>query len=96
MVLWHVDNLKIACKDSFEVTKLLMYLIRIYRNKIVAHWGKKHNYLGMDLNFSEKGVFRVSMGPYINKIREDFPEEITSTAPSPHCNSLFKGETRKT
>ena len=24
-VLWHVDDLKISCKDSFEVTKLLHY-----------------------------------------------------------------------
>ena len=29
-VLWHVDNVKISCVDSFEVTKLLSYLNKIY------------------------------------------------------------------
>lgn len=27
--LWHVDDLKISCKDKFEVTKLIYYLRKI-------------------------------------------------------------------
>ena len=30
------------------------------------------------------------MIPYIDTIQEDFPEEITSSAPSPHIDNLFK------
>lgn len=29
-MLWHVDNLKISCKDKFEITKLIYYLRKIY------------------------------------------------------------------
>ena len=89
-VLWHVDDLKISCKDDFEITKLLCYLRSIYGNKIVAHQGKKHDYLGMDLDWSEPGIFKVSMIPYIDTIHQDFPEVITTSAPSPHTDNLFK------
>lgn len=30
-VLWHVDDLKILFRNSFEITKLLLYLKNIYR-----------------------------------------------------------------
>lgn len=45
-VQWHVDDVKASCKDGFEITKLFQYLDRIYGNKIIAHRGKKGEYLG--------------------------------------------------
>ena len=44
----------------------------------------------MDLDYSEPGVFKVTMIPYIDKIHEDFPGEIASGAPTPHADYLFK------
>ena len=88
-VLWHVDGLKVSCKDSLEVTKLLAHLDGIYPN-LVAHRGKKGDYLGMNLDFSEDGVFTVDMIPYIKGIIKDFPEEITRKSPTPHADHLFK------
>ena len=44
----------------------------------------------MDLDYSEEGVFKVSMIPYIDKIIEDFPELIDKSAPAPHNDYLFK------
>ena len=29
-VLWHVDDLKISCRDGFEVTKLMKHLDKVY------------------------------------------------------------------
>ena len=72
------------------ITKLLVYLRGIYGNSIAVHRGHKHDYLGMDLDFSENGVFKCSMIPYIDTIFSDFPEAITTSAPSPHTDSLFK------
>lgn len=46
-VTLHVDDLKISHVDSFEVTKLIRYLEKIY-GKVVVHRGKVHDYLGMD------------------------------------------------
>jgi len=89
-VLWHVDDLKISCENDFEITKLWSYLNKIYGGNMKIRRGTHHEYLGMDLDYSEPGVFKVSMIPYIDKIHEDFPEEITSGAPTPHADYLFK------
>ena len=88
-VLWHVDDLKISCKDGFEITKLLHYLNKIYGGKIVAKRGGKGDYLGMNLDFTETGVFQVDMMEYINKVFDDFLEEIGATSPTPHADHLF-------
>ena len=90
-VIWHVDDLKVSCEDKFEVTKLLLYLRDIYGEKNFSYTrGKKHEYLGMDFDYSEEGVFRVSMIPYIDKVHQDFPEVVEKTAPSPYTDYLFK------
>ena len=90
VVLWYVDDLKVSCKDSFEVTKLMKHLDKIYGEKIVPCQGKKGDYLGMNLNFSEPGVFTVDQIPYINNVINNFPKAITRTSPTPHVNHLFK------
>ena len=89
-VLWHVDDVKISCVDSFEITKLLSYLNKIYSGKIVAQRGRKGEYLGMNLDFTEPGVFQVDMIDYIKNVITDFPEEITGSSPTPHADHLFK------
>ena len=89
-VLWHVDDLKISCESDFEITNLWSYLNKLYGGKMKFRRGTHHEYLGMDLDYSEPGVFKVSMIPYIDKILEDFPEEIKSGAPTPHSDYLFK------
>ena len=89
-VLWHVDDLKISCVNNLEITKLLLYLKRIYGSTISINRGQTHEYLGMTLDYSEDSVFRVTMIPYIDTIMEDFPEEITKSAPSPYTENLFK------
>ena len=49
-----------------------------------------HDYLGMDLDYSKKGVLQVSMIKYLKKIFDNFPELITNTAASPAGEKLFK------
>ena len=61
IVVWHVDNLKVSHKDPFEVTKFDQYLLMIYGNNINVHRGNIHYYLGMDLDYSETGVVKVSI-----------------------------------
>ena len=88
--LWHVDDLKNSCKDGFEVAKIMKHLDKIYGEKLVSHRGKKGDYLGMNLDFLEPGVFTVDQIPYIDSIISDFPEVITRTSPTPHADHLFK------
>jgi hypothetical protein len=89
-VVWHVDGLKLSYKNGWEVPRLLLYLKRIYGGRIVVHRGNKFRYLGMDLDYSKKGVFAVSMVGYTDQIIEDFPEEITKSSACPHNENLLK------
>ena len=44
----------------------------------------------MDLDWSRDGVFIVSMIKYLQKIIDDFPEEICATRATPANENLFK------
>eukprot|EP00804_Cyclotella_cryptica_P021554 CCRYP_005857-RB/>CCRYP_005857-RB protein AED:0.22 eAED:0.22 QI:0/-1/0/1/-1/0/1/0/238 len=88
-MLWHVDDLKISCKNSYEVTKLIGYLRRIYGEKMTVQRGGKGKYLGMYLDFMEEGVFQVDMSKYVEGILDEFPEGIQKSSPTPHSDALF-------
>ena len=72
-VVWHVDDLKVSHVDSFENTKLIHYLSKIYGSKMTVNRGAKHRYLGMDFDYSTPGVCRILMDKYIDEIIDDFP-----------------------
>ena len=46
--------------------------------KVNPSQDKKHNYLGMDIDYSKPGIFKVSMTKYIDNMINEFPypEEI--------------------
>ena len=88
-VQWHVDDVRASCKDKFEVTKLFAYLNKIYGKKVVAHRGKKADYLGMSFDYSMDGAVLVDMIQYIGKIFEEFPEALVRTSPTPAADHLF-------
>ena len=89
-VIWHVDDLQSSHVDGFENTKLISYLRKIYGPKMSVTRGKKHRYLGMDMDYSTPGVLQVLIVKYIQDILDDFPELITKSAPTPHTDNLFK------
>ena len=64
-VVWHVDNLKVLQKDPFQANKFYQYLLTIYGNKLKLHIVNIHNYIGMDLDYSEAGVGKVPMIKYL-------------------------------
>ena len=88
-VTWHVDDLKISHKESDEVTKFITELGKRYDNDLTVHRGKVHSYLGMHFDYGTKGTVKISMIPYTKKIIDDFPEPVTSTAPTPAGDHLF-------
>jgi hypothetical protein len=50
---------------------------------------KSHDYLGMDLNFTEPGEVKINMIPYLKGVIKDFPGEITGRATSPAAGHPF-------
>ena len=52
--------------------------------------GRKHNYLGIDLDFECRENAGRSMIPYVEEMTKNFPEEVgTSTAATPAVYHLF-------
>jgi hypothetical protein len=41
------------------------------------HTGRKHDYLGVDMEFTDDGLLEVSMFKYLRNVIEEFPEKIT-------------------
>ena len=89
-IIFHVDDGLASHKNPVENTKLLVYLNRIYGDGVTFKRGKKLTYLGMDMDYTEKGALYVSMLPYIDSILEDFSEKIGNTSPTPAAEHLFK------
>ena len=75
-VVWHVDDLMASCEDDFEQTKFSCYLGRIYGSKLNMHTGHKHNYLGVDMEFTDEGMLEILMFKYLRNVIKEFPENI--------------------
>ena len=88
-ITWHVDDLKVSHIDPFQITKFASYLASIYGEGLVVHHGKVHDYLGMDLNFANKGIAQILMITYTTKVLTDFPEAITTSCATPAADHLF-------
>jgi hypothetical protein len=88
-VVWHVDNLMASCKDNFEMTKFSCYLGKIYGPRLSMHTGKKHNYLGVDMEFNKDRMLDVLMIMYLKNVIAGFPKEISGKAASLAVVHLF-------
>ncbi len=88
-VCWHVDDLKVLHIYAEKMTKFGSWLNATYGVTMVAHRGKIHDYLGMILDYLEKGKVKVTMIDYIKSIIKDFPEEIVSRRATPLADCLF-------
>ena len=54
------------------------------------HRGKRHGYLGMDLDYSVPGKVKTSMIKYLHNIIQGFPEVIKGGASTPVADHLFQ------
>ena len=57
--------------------------------------GKVHEYLGMEMDWIQDGTIIVSMIEYLQKVIDNFPEVIRSTAATPASENLFKVRDKK-
>jgi hypothetical protein len=73
-LLFHVDDLKSSHKDSKVNDQFDKWLQEDYgeHGEVAIHWGKKHDYLGMELDFSEKGKVKIRMTEYVASMLEVF------------------------
>ena len=62
----------------------------IYGEKLTTHKGKVYDFLGIDLDYSEKGAVKVFMIKYQKKVIKEFHHEIKGTSAIPAAVHLFQ------
>ena len=97
-ILWHVDDLKISHVDANAVTGIIETITDQFGKEapLTVTRGKVHDYLGMTLDYSEKGKVMIKMIDYAEKMLADLPEEMNGGAPTPAANHLFDVDENQT
>lgn len=89
-VVFHVDDLKVSHIDLAQIQWFATEMKKVYGDKLTINTGKIHDYLGMMIDYSEKGKVQVSMIEFIKKTIAAFPEEIISKSETPAADYLFR------
>ena len=93
-VTWHVDDVKFShvCKQANK--EFIEWCEKKYGSNLSGHIkltrGKKHEYLKMLLDYSEKGKLKMDMRSYIKNVTEAFPESLSDKVICPWTTRLFK------
>jgi hypothetical protein len=85
---WYVDDTKISHADPAVVSSVVEAIENKF-GKMVVMRGKKHVFLGMDIEFNDNGTFTTTMIDYIKEAIEDFGEDVSSSATTPAGKSLY-------
>ena len=92
-VLFHVNDLKSSHKDPRVNDKFEKWLQQKYghHGKVKVHQGKKHDYLSMIIDYSEKGKVKFDMSDYVKDMIKEFPEVLKpmDIVATPASDSLF-------
>ena len=91
-IQWHVDDLKISCRNAKVIEGVISKLNKIYgkTSPLTITQGDRHEYLGMTIDYSTKDRVTFTMYDYVNQIIESLPKEMQGTAVSPAGDHLFK------
>ena len=65
-----------SCKNDLELTKF-------------SCTGRRHDYLGVDMEFKDDGTLEASMITYLKNVISEFPEIITGKLATPAADHLF-------
>ena len=88
-VCWYVDDLKIS-HVSEEVVESVISMIEARYGKMSVTRGKKHTYLGMDIEFTGNGEVTILMKGYLEEAITAFPEDCSTIKSTPGAPHLFK------
>jgi len=90
-VLWHVNDLKMSHVDANVVTSMIGDIEEVFGKDapVTVTRGKVHVCLGMTLDFSVKGKFKVKMLDYVDGMLSNLPADMRGTAATPAGDHLF-------
>jgi hypothetical protein len=98
-IIFHVDDLKSSHMDPEVNSKFQQWLNKLYgeHGGVTAKRGHVHEYLGMTLDFQEKGAVKIDMQQYVKDMLDDFPIKygLKEVATTPGGDRLFDQGTGK-
>ena len=78
---WHVDDFMLTHDDTEVVSEVIRDINENFGPLSVVR-GRKHTFLGMDIEFYENGTFSISMQDYLQEAIDDFGEDLRFTVKS--------------
>jgi hypothetical protein len=87
-ICWYVDDMKVSHVDPTVVTQTIEDIEDRFGKMSVTR-GKKHVFLGMNIEFNEDGTFTMTMVDHIKEAIEQFGEDVSACATSPGAKSLY-------
>ena len=90
-ITWHVDDLKISHVGEDVGRSIIQKIQDTFgqHSELSMHIGKRHDYLGMVLDFTVPGTLEIDMSNYIQVILQDTPANLRGTSMVPAAKHLF-------
>ena len=91
-ITWHVDDLKISHVDKQVVRSIIQKIQDTFgqHSELSMHIGKRHDYLGMILDFTTPGILEIDMSDYIQVILQDTPANLRGMSMVPAAKHLLQ------
>jgi len=93
-ITWHVDDVKSSHQDPSVNDEFFHWLNAMYASdgigEVKAVRGKKHDYLGIILNFEQPGTLVLDMSTYIDRMISEYPAQLTGVSKCPWTDSLYR------
>jgi hypothetical protein len=88
-IVWYVDDNKISHVDSKVNTEVIQRIEERF-GKMTVTRGKKHVFLGMEIEYLENGTASIDMSEYLREGIQEFPEVINSSAATPARRDMYE------
>ena len=88
-IAWHVDDNKVSHFNQ-ELIDSIVEKLETYFGPLKVTKGRKHKYLGMNLDFRKDRKIEIDMIEYIKAIIKDFNEDVKMKVSLPARKELFE------
>ena len=91
-IVWHVDDLKMPHIQQEVLDEIIGKLTRKYGNEkgLTVQWGRKHEYLGMTIEYMDDRKVKFTMTDYIDRLLNEMTNDMKGVAVTPAASHLNK------
>ena len=89
-IVWHVDDLKMSHTQQEVLDDIIEKLTTKYGNEksLSIQRGRKHEYLGMTIEYTDDGKVKFTMNDYIDGLLNEMTEDMKGVAVTPAASHL--------